>query len=61
MIQSVDYWDDENFNKKAAILRDLAQICPKTENWGQPDPLKILPDKIIDIHHEIPKVLDRIE
>lgn len=59
----VDSWGEEHTVKKAASLRDLAQIFPQiTEDWEQPDPVDILPSGITnDIQKEIPKALARIE
>lgn len=53
----VDRWDEEHIVKKAASLRDLAQILPQTtENWEQPDHAEILPSGITNDPKENPPI-----
>lgn len=60
----VEHWEDEHINKKAASLRELAQICPEAEDLVQQlDSPKLLSDSVNTIirHKIIPEALGRIE
>lgn len=60
----VEHWDDEDIDKKAASLRDLAQICPEVDDLEQQlDSLTVVPKSVdTNIRHKIvPEALERIE
>lgn len=61
----VEHWDDdEHIDKKAASLKDLAQICPEVDDLEQQlDSLTVLPNSVdTNIRQTIiPQALERIE